>query len=129
MIPLDYYLRGAVKDKCYVDKSETIDALKDIIREAIVEIQLHTIDNVPKNWTDCFGYCMASRGSHLNEIIIHYKPEGLYFKKKKKNLGKYSVVFFKAFRKKRSLADPVHKATPNDRVFFKNFSWEAYTVV
>ena len=26
---LDYYLLGAVKDKCYVDKPETIDALKD----------------------------------------------------------------------------------------------------
>ena len=72
MTPLDYYLRGAVKDKCYADKPETIDDLKDSIREAIGEIQLHTIDNVPKNSTDCVGYCMASRGSHLNEIILHY---------------------------------------------------------
>ena len=31
------------------DKLETIDALKDSIREAIGEIQLHTIDNVLKN--------------------------------------------------------------------------------
>ena len=30
--PLDYYLWGAVKDKCYVDKLETIDALKRNIR-------------------------------------------------------------------------------------------------
>ena len=36
--PLNYYLLGAVKDKCYADKPETIDALKDNIREAIVEI-------------------------------------------------------------------------------------------
>ena len=64
--------QGAVKDKCYADKPETIDALKDNIREAIGEIQLHTIDNVLKNWTDRVGYCMASRGSHLNEIILHY---------------------------------------------------------
>ena len=35
-------------------------------------IQLHTIDNVLKNWTDRVGYCMASRGSLLNEIIFHY---------------------------------------------------------
>ena len=28
LIPLDYYLWGGVKDKCYADKSETIDALK-----------------------------------------------------------------------------------------------------
>ena len=46
---LDYYLWGAVKDKCYADKPETIDALKDHIHEAIGEIQLHTIDNVLKN--------------------------------------------------------------------------------
>ena len=70
--PLDYYLWGAVKDKCYADKPETIDALKDNICEAIGEIQLHTIDNALKNWTNRVGYCMASRGSHLNEIIFHY---------------------------------------------------------
>ena len=43
---LDYYLWGAVKDKCYADKPATIDTLKDNIREAIGEIQLHTIDNL-----------------------------------------------------------------------------------
>ena len=39
---------------------ETIDVLKDNIREAIGEIQLHTIDNVLKNWIDRVGYYMAS---------------------------------------------------------------------
>ena len=52
LIPVDYYLWDAVKDKCYVDKPETIYALKDNIRGAIGERQLHTIDNVLKNWTD-----------------------------------------------------------------------------
>ena len=72
MTPFDYYLWGAVKDKCYTDKPETIAILKDNIHEAIGEIQLQTIDNVLKNWTDRVGYCMASRGSHWNEIIFHY---------------------------------------------------------
>ena len=72
LTPLDYYLWGAVKDKCYADKPKTIDVLKDNIREAIGEIQLHTIDNVLKNWTDRVVYCMANRDSHLNEIIFHY---------------------------------------------------------
>ena len=72
LTPLDYYLWCALKDKCYADKPETIDALKDNIREVIGEIQLHTIDNVLKNWTDRVGYCMARRGIHLNEIIFHY---------------------------------------------------------
>ena len=57
------------------DKPETIDALKDNIRDATAEIQLHTIDNVLKSWT--------GRGSHLNEIICHYWPKGLYFQIKK----------------------------------------------
>ena len=65
---LDYYLRGAVKDKCYADKSDTIDALKDNIREAFGEIQLHTLDYVLKNWTDRLGYCMASGGSKQTAI-------------------------------------------------------------
>ena len=49
LTPLNYCLCGAVKDKWYADKPVTIDALKDNIREAIGEIQLHTIDNVLKN--------------------------------------------------------------------------------
>ena len=48
---------GAIKDKCYAAKPETIDAFKD---------------KMLKNWTDRVGYCIASRGSHLNEIIFHY---------------------------------------------------------
>ena len=72
LTPLDYYLWDAVRDMRYADKPETIDALKDNIREAIGEIQLHTIVNVLKNWTDCLGYCMASRVSYFNEIIFHY---------------------------------------------------------
>ena len=72
LTPLNYYLWSAVKYKYYSDKPETIDALKDNIHEVIGEIQLHTIDNVLKNWTDRVGYCVASQGSHLNEIIFHY---------------------------------------------------------
>ena len=43
LTPLDYYLWGAVKYKYYAVKPETIGALKDNMREAIGEIQLHTI--------------------------------------------------------------------------------------
>ena len=63
---------GCRKDKCYTDKPEIIDVLKDNIREAIGEIQMHTIDKVLKDWTDRVGYCMVNRGCHLNEIIFHY---------------------------------------------------------
>ena len=72
LTPLDYYLWGTLKDKCYADKPETIDALKDNIRKGIGEIQLHPINNVLENLTDRVGNRMASRGDHLNEIIFHY---------------------------------------------------------
>ena len=45
---------GAVKDKWYADKPETIDGLKDNIREAINEIQLHTIDKFEKIFSSFF---------------------------------------------------------------------------
>ena len=47
-------LRSVFQDRIIsrrADKPETIDALKDNIRKAVGEIQLHTIDNVLKNWT------------------------------------------------------------------------------
>ena len=37
LTPLDYYLWSAVKYKCYADKPETIDALKDNIVEALLK--------------------------------------------------------------------------------------------
>ena len=94
---------GAIKEK-----PETIDALTDNIREAIGGIQLHTIDNVLKNWTDRVGYWMASRGSHLNEIFFPLLTGRIVLSNIKRNLRKYSVVFFKHFPKKRYLAGPVH---------------------
>ena len=48
LTPLDYYLWGAIKDKCYTH-NPTSKVLKDNIRATIGEIQLHTIDNVLKN--------------------------------------------------------------------------------
>ena len=49
LTPLNYYLRGVVKDKLYADKPDTIDALNYNIREVNDEIQLHTIDNMLQN--------------------------------------------------------------------------------
>ena len=77
-------------DKCYADKPETVDALKDNIRKSIGEIQQSIM--CLKNWTDHVGYCMVRRGSHLNEIIFHYLAEGLYLKKRK--FGKIFGMFF-----------------------------------
>ena len=84
----DSDLWGAVKDKCYADKPEIIDALKDNILGAIGEIQLHTIDNVLKNWTD--------RGQPRQSFEWNYFPlltGRILLSNKKSNFRKYSVVF------------------------------------
>ena len=44
--PLDYYLWGAVKDKCYADKPQTIDALKDNIRPLVKWSRLSLVGSV-----------------------------------------------------------------------------------
>ena len=64
MTPLAYYLWGALKDKDK-DKPETIEALKDNIHKVIGEIQLHTIDNVLKNWTDRVGYTALKKSANI----------------------------------------------------------------
>ena len=50
LTPLNYFLWGAVKDKCYANHPETIEALKYEIEVAIHGIEAQTIDNVLKNW-------------------------------------------------------------------------------
>ena len=71
MIPLDYFLLGAVEDKCYANHPETIEALKHEIEVVINGIEAQIIENVLKNWVDRKGYCKASRGSHLNDVVFH----------------------------------------------------------
>jgi len=61
----------SVKDERYTNQPETIQELKHEIKVAIDEIRAHTVENVLKNWIDIMGYCAASRGSHLNEIVFH----------------------------------------------------------
>ena len=67
-----FYLWGAVKDKCYAAKPETINALKDNIREAIGEIQLHTIDNVFKNCTDHVATVWPAEAAIWMILFFHY---------------------------------------------------------
>ena len=52
------------------NQPETIQELKHKIKVAIDEICAHTVENVLKNWVERMGYCAASRGSHLNEIVF-----------------------------------------------------------
>ena len=49
---LDYYLWGAIKEKCYAGKIETIEHLKINIRDDIAEIWPHILEKVHKNFSE-----------------------------------------------------------------------------
>ena len=56
LIPMDYYLWGVVKYKCYNDKPETIDALKDNNCEAFSE----TMSNRSSDLNGCLSWPCSS---------------------------------------------------------------------
>ena len=60
-----------LKDKCYSNHLETIEALKHEIEVAIHGIEAQTIKNALKNWVVRMGYCKTSRVSHLNDYVFH----------------------------------------------------------
>ena len=49
---LDYFLWGAINNKCYVNHPEIIVALKHEIEVVIHETEAQTIENVLNNWVD-----------------------------------------------------------------------------
>ena len=55
----------------YANHPEIIVALKHEIEVAIHGMEVQTIENVLKSWVDRMGYCKASRGSHLNDLVFH----------------------------------------------------------
>ena len=91
-------------DKCYADKPETIDALKDNIREEIGEIQLHTIDNVLKKLNRS---CRLLHGQPKKPFEWNCFPlltGRIVLSKQKKNFKKiFSSFFFKHFPKKKTI--------------------------
>jgi len=71
LTPLDYFLWGAVKNKCYANHPKTNDDLKHEIEVAMRAVEGHTIVNGFKNWVDRMGSCKVSRGNHMNEVLFH----------------------------------------------------------
>ena len=75
LTPLDYFLWGAVEDKCYANHEEAIEAVKHGIEMAIHGIEAQTIENLLKNWVDRMRYCKAGRGNHVNDVVLHSSME------------------------------------------------------
>ena len=49
-----------------------IEAMKHEIEVEIHRIEAQTIENVLESWVNRMGYCEASRGSHLNDVVFHF---------------------------------------------------------
>ena len=62
--PLDFYLWGYVKSKCFVDKPATIEELEAKITQVIREIPIVTLERVIQNWCLRMAELRNSCGQH-----------------------------------------------------------------
>ena len=62
-------------EKCYSKKSHTIEHLKFNIHDAIAKIRPHTLEKVHENCADRMRRCEDHPGSHIKEIIFHFKTK------------------------------------------------------
>jgi len=71
LTPLDFFLWGYLKSQIYMNKPQTIDALKVNITNAIQQIQPDLCEKVIENWTTRICVTKRSRGGHLSNVIFH----------------------------------------------------------
>lgn len=71
LTPLDFFLWGHLKERVYGNNPQTLDDLKNNIRQAIREIDLAVCQKVIDNFDVRIDACQRSRGGHLNDIIFH----------------------------------------------------------
>lgn len=67
---LDFFFRGYVKSKVYVDKPATVQAFGSQHHSCHSPGTGQTIKKVTKNWDDRMSYVKRSRGGHLPEIVF-----------------------------------------------------------
>ena len=68
--PLDFYLWGYVKSKCFMDKRATIEALEANITEVISEIPTEALERVIQNWCLRMDVLKRRCGQHLKRFIF-----------------------------------------------------------
>lgn len=70
--PLDFFLWGYVKDRVNTDRPQTLDQLKNNIRQVIGEIQPSMCRKVVENYIKRVKVCKRALGGHLNDVVFHY---------------------------------------------------------
>ena len=86
----DFFLWGYLKEKVYLNKWETLEQLKNNIREEIENIPVEIFKKVMENSIKRADLCRAAKGGHLIDIIFeNWQTKNLntkwtYYLKKKK---------------------------------------------
>ena len=66
----DFFLWGYLKEKVYVNKPQTLDQLKNNIRQEIENIPVEILKKVMKNSIKRADFCRTAKGGHLVDIIF-----------------------------------------------------------
>ena len=67
----DFYLWGYIKEKVYINKSDTISQLKRNIQEENREVNGNTLTKATENVEKKLEICCRENGRHLKEIVFH----------------------------------------------------------
>lgn len=70
LTPCDFFLWGYLKSLVYVDRPQTIDHLKNNIRDATANIPIDMLRRVDENFKKRLNQCMRDEGRHLTDVIF-----------------------------------------------------------
>ena len=71
--PCDFFLWGYLKSKVYSNRPQSIEELKDAIRQEIASIPHEMIHRVIDNFRERLRQCVDNNGSHLTDLIFKTK--------------------------------------------------------
>ena len=68
--PCDFFLGENLKSKVYSNRPQSIEQLKDAIRQEITAIPHEMTGRVIDNFRERFRQCVDNNGSHLTDLIF-----------------------------------------------------------
>ena len=68
--PCDFFLWGYLKSKVYSNRPQSIEQLKDAIRQEITAIPHEITRRVIDNFHERLQQCVDNNGSHLTDLIF-----------------------------------------------------------
>lgn len=69
LTPLDFFLWGYIKGIVYKNKPDTVEILKERIRNVIRSIQPNVVTNVQQEFVDRLWHCRAVNGGHFQQFL------------------------------------------------------------